>query len=94
MGDLLKAASHYFLINALEQQEDDVLVILNMTAMVRHDWEYMCMNKSEWQEFSTVIIKSSGTGDVYNPHIHCELVDEPTKAYKITLNLLHWLQWC
>jgi 1,4-alpha-glucan branching enzyme len=28
-----------------------------------------------------------GSGDVFNPEIRCELVDEEQKLYKLTLNL-------
>jgi 1,4-alpha-glucan branching enzyme len=28
-----------------------------------------------------------GTGDVFNPEIRAELVDKPSKCYKLTINL-------
>ncbi|HVX27504.1 MAG TPA: 1,4-alpha-glucan branching protein GlgB [Parafilimonas sp.] len=69
-------------------RKDDVLVILNMTPLVRMDWEIFVHDKGEWTEIFNSDNKDFwGTGDVFNPDIRCELVDEPTKAYKITLNL-------
>lgn len=68
--------------------KDDVLVILNMTTQVRNDWEIYVHGKAEWQEiFNSNSKEFWGTGDVYNPEIRIELVDEGTKAYKLTVNL-------
>ena len=33
-----------------KKHKDDVLVILNMTPVVRHDWEIYAHGKSEWKE--------------------------------------------
>jgi 1,4-alpha-glucan branching enzyme len=88
-GDLTKGSEAIISYKRIgNNRKDDVIVILNMTAMVRHDWEIYVHDKGEWQEiFNSNHKEFWGTGDVYNPHIRCELVDEPTKAYKITLNL-------
>ena len=69
-------------------RKDDILVILNMTPLVRNDWEIYVHDKSEWAEiFNSNNKEFWGTGDVYNPDIRTELVDEGTKAYKLTINL-------
>ncbi len=69
-------------------RKDDILVILNMTTMVRMDWEVYVHDKGEWQEiFNSNSKEFWGTGDVFNPEIRCELVDEGTKAYRLLLNL-------
>ena len=71
-----------------KRTEDDLLVILNLTTVVRNDWEVFVNNK----EFTGEIFNSDdkkywGTGDAFNPDIRSELVDEEQKIYKLTLNL-------
>ena len=71
-----------------KRTEDDLLVILNLTTVVRNDWEVFVNNK----EFTGEIFNSDdkkywGTGDAFNPDIRSELVDEEQKVYKLTLNL-------
>ncbi|MFP5042145.1 1,4-alpha-glucan branching protein GlgB [Parasediminibacterium sp. JCM 36343] len=67
---------------------NDVLVILNMTPMVRHDWPVYVHNKENWAEiFNSDNKEFWGSGTVYNPSISSELVDEPSKCYKLLLNL-------
>ncbi|MBS1747744.1 MAG: 1,4-alpha-glucan branching protein GlgB [Bacteroidetes bacterium] len=69
-------------------RKDDILVILNMTTMVRMDWEVYVHDKGDWQEiFNSNNKEFWGTGDVFNPEIRCELVDEGTKAYRLLVNL-------
>jgi len=59
-----------------------------MTTTVRNDWEIYVHDKSEWKEiFNSNSKEFWGTGDVFNPDVRCEIVDEETKAYKITINL-------
>jgi 1,4-alpha-glucan branching enzyme len=71
-----------------KNRKDDVLVILNMTTLVRNDWEIFVHDKGDWAEIFNSNDKDFwGTGDVFNPNIRIELVDEPTKAYKLTINL-------
>ena len=68
--------------------EDDLVVILNLTTVVRSNWEVLVSGK----EFSEEVFNSDnkkywGTGDVFNPDVRCELVDDEQKMYKLTLNL-------
>jgi 1,4-alpha-glucan branching enzyme len=68
--------------------EEEVLVILNMTPVVRQDWSIYIDNKGEWKEvFNSDMKEFWGTGDVHNPDIQSELVHEPTKTYKLRVHL-------
>jgi 1,4-alpha-glucan branching enzyme len=68
--------------------EEEVLVILNMTPVVRQDWSIYVDNKGEWKEvFNSDMKEFWGTGDVHNPDIQSELVHEPTKTYKLRVHL-------
>lgn len=71
-----------------KKPEDDVLVLLNVTPIVRHNWEVYVHDKKSWKEiFNSNDQAFWGTGDVYNPEIKTELVDKPSACYKLTLNL-------
>jgi 1,4-alpha-glucan branching enzyme len=67
---------------------DDVLVILNMTPVVRQHWKIKVTGKTKWQEiFNSDKKEYHGTGDVFNPAIACTLVDKKNKEYEIDLHL-------
>lgn len=71
-----------------EKPKDDVLIILNATPEVRHDWVIETYGKKYSEEiFNSDSKDFDGTGDVFNKEIMCECVDKETKKYKITLNL-------
>ncbi len=68
--------------------EDDVVVILNMTPIVRENWTIYVHNKTEWKEvFNSDKKEYWGSGHVYNTDIHAELVDEPSQCFKLQINL-------
>ena len=68
--------------------EDNVLVILNMTPIVRMHWEIWVYGKAEWAEiFNSNAPEFWGTGDVFNPIISSELVDALTDCYKLKVHL-------
>ena len=68
--------------------KDEVVVILNMTPTVRNNWPIYVHNKAEWKEIFNSDNKDFwGSGNVYNPNIHAELVDEPSKCYKLYIHL-------
>jgi 1,4-alpha-glucan branching enzyme len=71
-----------------KKPKDDLLIILNMTPVVRLDWEVYIRGKSYSEEIynsdSTIY---GGTGDVFNPEIRSELVDKKQDLYRLTLNL-------
>jgi 1,4-alpha-glucan branching enzyme len=68
--------------------KDDLLIIMNMTPVVRMDWCLEIYGKSEWNEIlNTDSKKFYGTGDVFNPEIKVELLDKKDKKYAVTVHL-------
>lgn len=68
--------------------EEELLVILNLTPVVRHNWKVYAAGKNKWKEiFNSDSKKYFGTGDVYNPSIQPLLVDKKGKWYEINVNL-------
>src|SRR5215204_66281 len=71
-----------------KKKTDDLLIILNLTPVVRNDWDIYIRNKEFTREiFNSDSTKYWGTGNVFNPDIRSELVDKDQKLYKLTLNL-------
>jgi len=71
-----------------KMKSEDLLIILNMTPVVRNDWEIYLGEK----QYSREIFNSDnkiygGSGLIYNPDLRCELVDVNQKKYRVTLNL-------
>jgi 1,4-alpha-glucan branching enzyme len=67
---------------------DDILVILNMTPVVRRDWKITVYGKDAWQEiFNSDEKKYWGTGDVFNPEITVQPVDKNNKTFEINVHL-------
>ena len=59
-----------------------------MTPMIRNNWTIYVHNKAEWKEIFNSDNKDFwGSGNVYNPNIHAELVDEASKCYKLHIHL-------
>ena len=70
------------------KKSDDLLIILNMTPVVRNDWEIILSGKPYNEEiFNSDHKIYGGTGNVYNPEIRCELLDEEKDTYCILVNL-------
>lgn len=68
--------------------KDDLIIILNMTPVVRKDWQVDARGKEAWIEiFNSDSKEFWGTGDVYNPAIEATLVDEETKHYRLRVHL-------
>ena len=68
--------------------ENDLLVILNMTPVVRNDWKIYARGKETWKEiFNSDGKKYWGTGDVFNPAPVVKLVDKNTRQYEINVHL-------
>jgi len=66
----------------------DLLVVLNLTPVVRMDWHIYASGKKAWKEiFNSDDRKYWGTGDVYNPEIPVRLVDEAEDKYEIRVHL-------
>ena len=67
---------------------DDVVIILNMTPVVRENWNVYVHNKSIWKEIFNSDSKAFwGTGNITNNLINATLVDEPTQCYRLEINL-------
>ncbi len=68
--------------------KDELLIILNMTPVVRNNWDVYSRGKNYTEEiFNSDRERYWGSGNVYNPDIRSELVDEEDKLYKLTVNL-------
>jgi 1,4-alpha-glucan branching enzyme len=68
--------------------EDDVLIVLNMTPVVRRNWKIRVHGKPKWVEiFNSDDKKYWGTGDVFNPDPGTELVNKKEKLFEINLHL-------
>lgn len=68
--------------------DDDLLVVLNFTPVVRYNWKIYTSGKKTWKEiFNSDNRKYGGTGDVYNPEINCVLVEKKEKWCEINLHL-------
>ena len=71
-----------------KKAKDDLLVILNMTPVVRTDWQIYVSGKNYTGEIFNSDKKIYwGTGIVFNPEIRSELIDKKQKKYRITVNL-------
>lgn len=71
-----------------KKKSDDLLVILNMTPVVRNDWTIEVSGKAYSEEiFNSDKTIYWGTGNVYNPEIRSELVDKTQKKYRLIVNL-------
>jgi 1,4-alpha-glucan branching enzyme len=67
---------------------DDIVVILNMTPVVRFDWKVVTYGKTEWKEvFNSDIRSFWGTGDTYNPSIPTHVTPYDSKLYELTVHL-------
>ena len=71
-----------------EHSKDDLLIILNMTPVVRMNWKIRVRGKTEWREiFNSDNKKYFGTGDVYNPDIKAQTIDKKEKFIEMNLHL-------
>jgi 1,4-alpha-glucan branching enzyme len=71
-----------------KKKKDDLLVVLNLTPVVRNDWEIHIQGKNFTKEiFNSDLQKYWGTGNVFNPKLRTELVDKEEKLWKLTVNL-------
>lgn len=71
-----------------KEPEDDLLIILNLTPEPRWNWEIELTDKYYTKEiFNSDDKRYWGTGDIYNPTIRHEVINEEEKKYKIIVNL-------
>ncbi|HEY4149702.1 MAG TPA: 1,4-alpha-glucan branching protein GlgB [Chitinophagaceae bacterium] len=67
---------------------DDLLVILNMSPVVRNDWKVYTYGKKAWKEiFNSDDKKYWGTGDVFNPNPGVKQVDKNSPLFEINVHL-------
>ena len=65
-----------------------MLVILNVTPVVYHDWKIQVSGKEQWKEiFNSDEKKYWGSGDVLNPDIRSEMVDKKGRVFEINIHL-------
>ncbi|MBE7173205.1 MAG: 1,4-alpha-glucan branching protein GlgB [Williamsia sp.] len=70
------------------KSKNDVLVVLNMTPVVRHNWKVTVKGKDSWEEiFNSDEKKFWGSGDVYNPEIKIKELHKQDKLFELSLNL-------
>ncbi|OQP40960.1 1,4-alpha-glucan branching enzyme [Niastella yeongjuensis] len=68
--------------------ENDLLIILNLTPVVRHDWKVYTHGKSQWREvFNSDDKRYWGTGNVFNPEISTRSLDKNDNMYEINVHL-------
>src|SRR5687768_11183213 len=71
-----------------KKEEDDLLIILNLTPEPRLDWEiYLTEGTYTSEIFNSDAEKYWGSGNVYNPAIRQEVVNKDEKKYKIIVNI-------
>ena len=71
-----------------KKPEDDLLIILNMTPVVRLNWELYVKGKLfEKEIFNSDFTAYWGTGQVFNTDIRTELVDTDQQVYKLIVNI-------
>jgi 1,4-alpha-glucan branching enzyme len=71
-----------------KQPEDELLIILNMTPVVRYNWEVYVTGKAAWKEiFNSDAPRFWGSGNVYNPNIQAVEIEAENLLYKLTVHL-------
>jgi 1,4-alpha-glucan branching enzyme len=71
-----------------ETEADDMLIVLNVTPVVRRDWKIQYTGKKKWKEvFNSNDAAYWGTGDVFNPDPIVEILEKKTSRCEITCHL-------
>jgi 1,4-alpha-glucan branching enzyme len=71
-----------------KNKKNNVLVVLNLTPVVRRDWKLQVKGKSSWTEvFNSDSKQYWGTGNVFNPAPQVKLVDKKKDIYEINIHL-------
>jgi 1,4-alpha-glucan branching enzyme len=69
-------------------KNENILIILNMTPVVRKDWKLQVAGKQQYKEiFNSNNSKYWGTGDVFNPSIIPKLLNKKNNIYEINIHL-------
>ena len=71
-----------------KKRADDLLIILNLTPVVRNDWELIVSGKKYTKEIFNSDAKDFwGSANVFNPDIRSQMLDVRQKKYKLLVNL-------
>jgi 1,4-alpha-glucan branching enzyme len=71
-----------------KKRADDVLIILNMTPVVRENWKVKTGDKKKWSViFNSDSGKFYGSGNFDNQEVSTNLVDKKNKIYEINVHL-------
>ena len=67
---------------------NELLVLLNLTPVVRKDWTLEIFGHAFQEEiFNSDRPEFGGTGDVFNPSVTCELISKEEKRFRLTVQL-------
>ncbi|MGB4842995.1 MAG: alpha amylase C-terminal domain-containing protein, partial [Ferruginibacter sp.] len=71
-----------------KNKKNNILVILNLTPVVRRDWKLSVKGKAVWTEvFNSDNEKYWGAGKVFNPNPQVKTVDKKRQLYEINVHL-------
>jgi len=71
-----------------KRSNNDLLIILNMTPVVRNNWKVYAKNKPHWKEiYNSDAKKYWGTGDVLNPDIQVKMVNKKERIFELNIHL-------
>jgi 1,4-alpha-glucan branching enzyme len=71
-----------------KNRKDDLLVVLNMTPVVRKDWKLQVKGGGKWAEiFNSNEKKYFGTGDVYNLIVESKLLLKNKRLFEINIHI-------
>ena len=71
-----------------KKPKDDLLIVLNMTPLVRRDWKIQVKSKKGWKEiFNSDDKKYWGTGEVFNPAPEFKIIDKKAGFGEINVHL-------
>lgn len=71
-----------------KKKKDQLLILLNLTPVVRKDWTIEIFGQPFKEEiFNSDRPEYGGVGDVFNPAVRCNLICKEEKRYKLTLQL-------
>lgn len=71
-----------------KKDKDHLLVVMNMTPLVRENWRINVSGKKKWKEiFNSDASQYGGTGELINEHIKAEKVIDSNTMTTISLNI-------
>jgi 1,4-alpha-glucan branching enzyme len=71
-----------------KKEKDHLLIVMNMTPVVRNNWQVSVSGKKKWKEiFNSDIQIFGGAGDINNGEIKAEMGSNDSEMTTITLNI-------